>query len=73
MSKNIDISNNLYERKSTMPIHEEQISTKISEILSIYESGIQSIFDSRQRQTEDYYSIVQIHFMKNITKQLQIH
>ncbi len=58
MSKNIDISNNLYERKSTMPIHEEQISTKISEILSIYENGIQSIFDSPKRQNEENYLLL---------------
>ena len=58
MNKDTDISSNLYEKNATQILHGEQISVTIAEILSIYEKGIQSIFDSPKKENEEIYLLL---------------
>ena len=52
-----DIGNKLYE-KNKPSLDEEQSSTKIAEILSQYENGIQSIFDNPKKDDEENYLMI---------------
>ena len=53
MSK--EIGNKLYEKEAKPSLNDDQVNTKITEILSQYENGIQSIFESPKKEGEENY------------------
>ena len=52
---NKDIGNKLYEKEVNPSLDDEEVNTKIIQILSQYENGIQSIFESSKKEGEENY------------------